>query len=202
MPAGFSTVTDPWAEAEYPANMAGIVRITTRRGLFEERLAVPRGEPGNFLTLEEFRAKFDALTSPWLDEPRRDALAGDLLGLDAAASVVPMLELTRPDGHPAPAHGRRGLRAVSYRSAPVAGSQGRRYREDIGRCYEDFVVGDIYEHRPGRTISEADNTWFTLLTMNTHPQHFDAVHAGGTEFGKLLVKLLPDAVDRRGHERQ
>ena len=76
---------------------------------------------------------------------------------------------------------------MSYRSTPVAGVQGQRYREDIGRCYEDFEVGDIYEHRPGRTISEADNTWFTLLTMNTHPQHFDAVHASGTEFGQLLV---------------
>ena len=97
----FSTVTDPWAEAEYPANMAGVVRITTRRGLFEERLAVPRGEPDNFLTLEEFRAKFDALTSPWLDEACRDALAGELLGLDAAASMVPMLELTRPGSQPA-----------------------------------------------------------------------------------------------------
>ena len=41
-----------------------------------------------------------------------------------------------------------------------------RYRESPGRYYEDFQVGDIYEHRPGRTISEADNTWFTLLTMN------------------------------------
>lgn len=40
-----------------------------------------------------------------------------------------------------------------------------RYRESFGRHFEDFKVGDIYEHRPGRTISEADNTWFTLLTM-------------------------------------
>ena len=76
---------------------------------------------------------------------------------------------------------------MSYASTPVPGGQGRRYREDIGRSYEDFVIGDIYEHRPGRTISEADNTWFTLLTMNTHPQHFDAAHAGQTEFGRLLV---------------
>ena len=41
-----------------------------------------------------------------------------------------------------------------------------RYRESFGRCLEDFKVGDIYEHRPGRTISEADNTWFTLLTID------------------------------------
>ena len=63
----------------------------------------------------------------------------------------------------------------------------QRYRESFGRCLEDFVIGDIYEHRPGRTISEADNTWFTLLTMNTHPLHFDAEYAKHTEFGKPLV---------------
>ena len=62
-----------------------------------------------------------------------------------------------------------------------------RYREDIGRYYEDFTIGDVYEHRPGRTISEADNTWFTLLTMNKHPVHFDAHYAAKSEFGKPLV---------------
>ena len=62
-----------------------------------------------------------------------------------------------------------------------------RYRETFGRFFEDFKVGDIYEHRPGRTITETDNTWFTLLTMNTHPAHFDKEYAKGTEFGKPLV---------------
>jgi len=62
-----------------------------------------------------------------------------------------------------------------------------RYRESYGRYYEDFHVGDIYEHRPGRTITETDNTWFTLLTMNTHPLHFDAHYAKKTEFGRPLV---------------
>lgn len=62
-----------------------------------------------------------------------------------------------------------------------------RYRESFGRCFEDFKVGDVYEHRPGRTIVEADNTWFTLLTMNTHPLHFDAAYAARTEFGRPLV---------------
>lgn len=56
-----------------------------------------------------------------------------------------------------------------------------------GRFYEDFEVGDIYQHPLGRTISEADNTWFTLLTMNTHQAHFN-VEAGKTsEFGRRLV---------------
>lgn len=62
-----------------------------------------------------------------------------------------------------------------------------RYREQFGRSYEDFDVGDVYEHRPGRTISETDNTWFTLLTMNTHPMHFDAEYAKASEFGKCIV---------------
>ena len=62
-----------------------------------------------------------------------------------------------------------------------------RTRETFGRYYEDFVIGEIYEHRPGRTISETDNTWFTLLTMNTHPMHFDAEYAKASEFGKCIV---------------
>ena len=67
---------------------------------------------------------------------------------------------------------------------PVAAN---RWRESYGRYFEDFVVGEIYEHRPGRTISEADNTWFTLLTMNQHPLHFDANYAAKSEFGARLV---------------
>jgi itaconyl-CoA hydratase len=62
-----------------------------------------------------------------------------------------------------------------------------RYRETFGRYYEDFTVGDVYEHRPGRTITDADNVWFTLLTMNTHPTHFDYEYAKKTEFGRPLV---------------
>ena len=62
-----------------------------------------------------------------------------------------------------------------------------RYRASFGRYFEDFRVGDIYEHRPGRTLSEADNTWFTLLTMNQHPLHFDAAYAAKTEFGRPLI---------------
>lgn len=62
-----------------------------------------------------------------------------------------------------------------------------RFRETYGRYFEEFSVGDIYEHRPGRTITEADNTMFTLLTMNQHPLHFDVEFAAKTEFGKPLV---------------
>jgi acyl dehydratase len=56
-----------------------------------------------------------------------------------------------------------------------------------GRVYEDFEVGDVYEHPLGRTILAADNSWFTLLTMNTNPIHFDANYCAKTEFGKPLV---------------
>ena len=63
----------------------------------------------------------------------------------------------------------------------------QRYRERYGRAFEDFEVGDVYEHRPGRTISESDNTWFTLLTMNQHPLHFDRAYAAASEFGRPLV---------------
>jgi len=63
----------------------------------------------------------------------------------------------------------------------------RRYRETFGRYFEDFEVGDVYEHRPGRTVTQADNTWFTLLTMNTHPLHFDEEYGKASEFGRCLV---------------
>ncbi len=62
-----------------------------------------------------------------------------------------------------------------------------RYRESFGRYYEDFNIGDVYEHRPGRTITQADNIWFTLLTMNTHPMHFDEEYAKASEFGQCIV---------------
>jgi len=53
--------------------------------------------------------------------------------------------------------------------------------------FEDFAVGDVYEHPLGRTVLAADNAWFTLLTLNTNPVHFDAAYAARTEFGKPLV---------------
>lgn len=62
-----------------------------------------------------------------------------------------------------------------------------RFRETFGRYFEEFNVGEIYEHRPGRTITETDNTWFTLLTMNTHPMHFDKEYAKHSEFGRCIV---------------
>jgi acyl dehydratase len=56
-----------------------------------------------------------------------------------------------------------------------------------GRVFEDFAVGDVYEHPLGRTVTQADNIWFTCLTMNTNPIHFDAEYASKTEFKRPLV---------------
>ncbi len=56
-----------------------------------------------------------------------------------------------------------------------------------GRYLQDFVVGDVYEHAHGRTISETDNTWFSLLTNNPHDLHSNADYASRTEFGRPLV---------------
>jgi acyl dehydratase len=56
-----------------------------------------------------------------------------------------------------------------------------------GRVFEDFDVGDIYEHQTGRTVIAADNIWFTCMTMNTNPIHFDAAYAAKTEFKRPLV---------------
>ena len=56
-----------------------------------------------------------------------------------------------------------------------------------GRFFEDFEVGDVYDHPLGRTITSADNIWFTLLTQNTAPVHFDHHYAAQTEFGRPLV---------------
>ena len=59
-----------------------------------------------------------------------------------------------------------------------------------GRFFEDFEVGEVIKHWPGRTISETDNSWFSLLTMNQHPVHIDANYAKNTQHGQNLVNGL------------
>lgn len=56
-----------------------------------------------------------------------------------------------------------------------------------GRYFEDFHVGDVYRSRIGRTITQADNIWFTLLTNNTNQIHFNTHYAERTDFGRPLV---------------
>jgi len=60
----------------------------------------------------------------------------------------------------------------------------------VSRYFEDFTPGQVFKHWPGRTITEFDNTWFTLMTMNTHPVHFDAAYAEKTQHGQRLVNGL------------
>jgi len=65
-----------------------------------------------------------------------------------------------------------------------------RYRETYGLYFEEFRVGDVFEHRPGRTLTEADNIWQSLLNMNPSPLHIDAAYCAGTEWGRPLISSL------------
>ena len=69
----------------------------------------------------------------------------------------------------------------------AAGGAAGQSSEWRGRFFENFVVGDVYRSRLGRTLTETDNIWFTALTMNTNQIHFNEVYAGRTEFGRPLV---------------
>jgi 2-methylcitrate dehydratase PrpD len=100
------TVSDPMVEAEYPRNMSGVARVDTRNGRLEKLVVTPKGEPANFMTAQELRAKFDTLVSPFLADRRRDELAARLLGLHEEGDIGALLALTHPD----PAAGR--LRAA------------------------------------------------------------------------------------------
>lgn len=64
---------------------------------------------------------------------------------------------------------------------------GRQKSGWTGRYFEDFEVGDVYRHPLGRTLTAADNTWFTLLTMNTNQMHFNDHYASRSSFGRQLV---------------
>lgn len=59
--------------------------------------------------------------------------------------------------------------------------------EEFGRYFEEFEVGEVIRHWPGRTITEYDDTLFSMLTMNHHPLHIDAHYAAGTQHGQRLV---------------
>ena len=59
-----------------------------------------------------------------------------------------------------------------------------------GLYFEEFTVGQVFRHQPGRTVTEADNVLFTTMTMNPQPLHLDAAFAAETEFGQRLVNSL------------
>jgi len=90
------TVVDARAQADFPEEMSASVRIQTTRGAFDTYVRVPKGEPANFLSAAELRAKFDGLAGPYLSARRRDELAGALLTLDQAQDIGALLRLTRP----------------------------------------------------------------------------------------------------------
>ena len=87
---------DPQAEAEFPANLSGVAKVTTKSGVFEAFVAIPKGEPDNFLSANELRAKFDTLVSPYLPALRVDELATRLLDLPNESDISQVLRLTRP----------------------------------------------------------------------------------------------------------
>lgn len=66
----------------------------------------------------------------------------------------------------------------------------KRYRESHGLYFEDFEIGAVIEHRPGRTLTDADNIWQSLLALNLHPLHIDEAYGAHTEFGRTLVSSL------------
>ena len=66
-------------------------------------------------------------------------------------------------------------------------SEGQAPKEWRGRFFEDFTVGDVFKSRLGRTVTQTDNIYFTLLTLNTNQMHFNTPYTEGTRFGKPLV---------------
>jgi len=86
-----STIVDPQAQAAYPANMAGVARVTSRGETFEAFVEVPKGEPGNFLDESEFLEKFNTLCGPYMSKDAMDRFARGLLTLDQANSVSSVL---------------------------------------------------------------------------------------------------------------
>jgi len=91
-----TTVVGERAEAAFPDNMAGGVEITTARGMFDAFIEEPKGEPGNFVSDEELRAKFDGLVGPYLDAEQIEALAAGLLNLDQVDNITDLLAHSRP----------------------------------------------------------------------------------------------------------
>ena len=89
-------VVDPQAEAEFPQQMSGVVRIKTNHGSYERFVKIPKGEPENFLTDAELRAKFDTLVAPYLDSDRAASLADGMLNLEQSNNVQSLFALSAP----------------------------------------------------------------------------------------------------------
>lgn len=65
-----------------------------------------------------------------------------------------------------------------------------RFKERVGRYYEEFTVGELIEHRPGRTVTEMDNVLMSTLSMNDSPLHLDAAYCAQTQWGRPIVSSL------------
>jgi 2-methylcitrate dehydratase PrpD len=89
-------VFDPEIEAEFPTNMSGKLTIEARGQRFEQKVVVPKGEPSNFLSEHELRAKFAGLTDAILGADRSAALAGAVLAIDTTADISSLMRLAAP----------------------------------------------------------------------------------------------------------
>ena len=89
-------IVDPRAQAEFPTNLAGAARVKSNGQTFEAFVSVPKGEPDNFMSQEEIRAKFDGLCQPYLDEKESSKLAAAILTLEEANSISAFMALSRP----------------------------------------------------------------------------------------------------------
>lgn len=87
---------DPEIEAEFPANMSGKVTIVARGQTFVRKVVVPKGEPSNFLTEDELRAKFSGLAEAVLGPERTARLASEVLAIDHVADVSSLMRLAAP----------------------------------------------------------------------------------------------------------
>ena len=87
---------DPEIEAEFPTNMSGKLTIEARGRTFEQKVVVPKGEPANFLSEDELRAKFAGLTDAVLGADRAAALATALLAINTTADVSGLMRLAAP----------------------------------------------------------------------------------------------------------
>ncbi len=93
-----STVVDPRVEAEFPAHLAGSARVRTAGREFDKVIVVAKGEPENFLSRDELKAKFDALVDPYTDPESRDRLARAVLELEHSDRVADVLAMARSAG--------------------------------------------------------------------------------------------------------
>ena len=89
-------IVDPRAQAEFPVNMAGIARVKWNGQTFEEFVSIPKGEPENFMSQEEIRAKFNGLCKPYLDGNRSSNLATAIMALEEANTIGTIMTLSQP----------------------------------------------------------------------------------------------------------